>query len=208
MTDLTTLMSRATATVDATPAAVLDDDVSRGQRARRRRTRLVGTGVAAVLAAAVAVGAPLTSTIPSAAAAELVTYRAEQPAGFTIAEVPEGWHVLSSDRSNMMLGDVDDDGSDPNSFEGRIVASLVSSGSLPGDDLEAQTFAVGGQEVLVYELLGADGEPGGTLGVFVPEGDGDYLSVQLPPELHWTGDVAARFAEGLDVTDEADHTVG
>jgi len=208
MSDLTTLMSRATATVDATPASVLDDDVSRGQRARRHRTRLVGTGVAAALAAAVAVGVPLTSTAPSAAAAELVAYTAEQPAGFTIAEVPEGWHVLSSDRSSLVLADGDDNGSDPNSFEGRIVASLVGSGSLPGADLDAETFAVGGQEVLVYEMLDADGEPGGTLGVFAPEGDGDYLSVQLPPELHWTSEVAARFVDGIDVTDQAGHTVG
>jgi hypothetical protein len=207
MSDLTTLMFRATATVDATPASVLDDDVSRGQRARRRRTRLVGTGVAGVFAATVAVGVPLTSTAP-ASAAELVAYTAEQPAGFTIAEVPEGWHVLSSDRSSLMLADGDDDGSDPNNLEGRIVASLVGSESLPGGDLEAQTFAVGGQEVLVYELLAVDGEPGGTLGVFAPEGDGDYLSVQLPPELHWKGEVAARFVEGLDVTDDAGHTVG
>ena len=208
MSDLTTLMSRATATIDATPAAVLDDDVSRGQRARRRRTRLVGTGVAAALAAVVAVGAPLTSTTPSAAAAELVAYTAEQPAGFTIAEVPEGWHVLSSDRSSLVLADGDDNGSDPNSFEGRIVASLVGSGALPGADLDAESFAVGGQEVLVYKMLDENGEPGGTLGVFAPEGDGDYLSVQLPPELHWTSEVAARFVDGIDVTDQAGHTVG
>ncbi|QTE28592.1 hypothetical protein [Pengzhenrongella sicca] len=208
MSDLTTLMSRATATVDATPAAVLDDDVSRGQRARRRRTRLVGTGVAGAFAATVAVGAPLLTSTTPAAAAELVAYTAEQPAGFTIAEVPEGWHVLSSDRSSLMLADGDDDGSDPSSFEGRIVASLVGSQSLPGGEFEAQTFAVGGQEVLVYDMLEVDGQPGGTLGVFAPEGDGDYLSVQLPPELHWTGEVAARFVEGLDVTDDAGHTGG
>ncbi|MBB2925432.1 hypothetical protein [Cellulomonas cellasea] len=208
MSDLTTLMTRATSAAAATPsAATLDDDVSRGRRARRRRTRLVGSGAVGALAVTAAVGASLTSTAPSAAAAELVAYTAEQPAGFTIAEVPEGWHVLSSDPSNLVLADGDDAGADPNSFEGRIVASLVGEESVPSG-IDARTFDVDGRDVLVYELLGADGEPDGTLGVFAPEGAGDYLSVQLPPELHWTGDLAARFVEGLDVTASAEHSRG
>ncbi|MFS0699670.1 hypothetical protein AB6N24_06805 [Cellulomonas sp. 179-A 4D5 NHS] len=208
MSDLTTLMTRATSTHDVSPsAATLDDDVSRGRRARRRRTRLVGSGVVGAFAVTAAVAASLTSTAPSAAATELVAYTAEQPAGFTIAEVPEGWHVLSSDPSSLVLADGDDPGADPNSFEGRIVASLVGQESVPSG-IDAETFEVDGRDVLVYELLDADGEPGGTLGVFAPEGDGDYLSVQLPPELHWTADVAARFVEGLDVTASAQHSRG
>lgn len=208
MSDLTTLMTRATSTVGQAPsAAALDEDVSRGRLARRRRTRLVGSGVVGAFAVTAAVGASLASTAPSAAAAELVAYTAAQPAGFTIAEVPEGWHVLSSDPSNLVLADADDDGADPNSFEGRIVASLVGEESVPVG-LDAETFDVDGRDVLVYDLLGADGRPSGTLGVFAPEGDGDYLSVQLPAGLHWTGDIAARFVEGLDVTGSAQHTRG
>ncbi|WP_258724623.1 hypothetical protein [Cellulomonas sp. NS3] len=208
MSDLTTLMTRATSAADTIPsAATLDDDLDRGRRARRRRTRLVGSGVVGAFAVTAAVGASLTSTAPSAAAAELVAYTAGQPAGFTIAEVPEGWHVLSSDAGNLVLADGDDAGADPNSFEGRIVASLVGQESVPSG-IDARTFEVDGRDVLVYELLGADGEPDGALGVFAPEGDGDYLSVQLPPELHWTGDLAARFVEGLDVTESAQHSRG
>lgn len=208
MSDLTTLMTRATSAADLTPsAATLDDDVSRGRRARRRRTRLVGSGVVGAFAVTAAVGASLTSTAPSAAAAELVAYTAEQPAGFTIAEVPKGWHVLSSDAGNLVLADGDDGGADPDSFEGRIVASLVTQESVP-TGIDARTFDVGGREVLVYELLGADSEPSGTLGVFAPEGGEEYLSVQLPPELHWTGEVAARFVEGIDVTEDAQQSHG
>ncbi|MGW6131219.1 hypothetical protein ACWFNE_14440 [Cellulomonas sp. NPDC055163] len=207
MSDLTTLMTRATSAAVTPSAATLDDDVSRGRRARRRRTRLVGSGVVGALAVTAAVGASLTSTAPSAAAAELVAFTAEQPAGFTIAEVPEGWHVLSSDAGSLVLADADDPGADPNSYEGRIVATLVGEASVP-TGIDARTFEVDGRDVLVYELLDADGEPGGTLGVFAPEGDGDYLSVQLPPELHWEADLAARFVEGLDVTASAQHSVG
>lgn len=208
MTDLTTLMSRAAADIDATPTpATLDGDLSRGQHARRRRRGLVGTGALAAFAATVAVVAPLTSGAPPAAAAELVTYTEQQPAGFTIDEVPEGWHVLSSDRGNLILAGSDDTGADATSFEGRIVASLVSEESVP-TSLEPETVTVDGQETLVFDLLGADDSPSGTLGVFAPLGGGDYLSVQLPPGLHWTAEIAAQFADGLDVTDDADHSVG
>lgn len=208
MSDLNTLMSRATADVATTPSpATLDADVSRGQRARRRRNRIVGSGVGGAFAVTAAVGIGFTSSAVPAAAVELVAYTEQQPAGFTIEEVPEGWHVLSSDAGSLVLADGDDTGADPASFEGRIVATLVGDESLPAS-LEAQEFTVDGDRTLVYEMLGADGEPGGTLGVFVPEGDGGYLSVQLPPELGWSGETAAQFAGGLDVTGSAEPTRG
>ncbi|WP_028045801.1 hypothetical protein [Cellulomonas sp. URHE0023] len=208
MNDLHTLLSRAAADIDATPtAAVLDDDVTRGAHARRRRRGFVGSGLAVVAVATVALGASLVPTASPAAAAELVEYTAEQPPGFTIAEVPEGWHVLSSDASSLILADAGDDGADPSMVVGRIVASLVNEDFMP-TSLTAETVTVDGQETLVYDLLGEDGTPSGTLGVYVPEGGGDYLEVQLPATLNWTPEIAARFADGLDVTDSAEHTVG
>lgn len=208
MSDLTTLMNRAAADLDGAPnPSTLDDDVHRGQHARRRRRSVVGTGVAGAFAATVAVGLSLGPTAGSAAAVELVTYTEDQPDGFTIAEVPEGWHVLSSDQGNLVLADGADSGADENSFEGRIVASLVAAESLP-TSLEAQTFTIDGAETSVYNMLGGDDQPSGTLGVFVTEEDGSYLSVQLPPELHWDAEAAAQFASGLDVTDSAEYSVG
>lgn len=208
MSDLHTLMHRAAADLDGAPTpSTLDDDLRRGQHARRRRRGMVGTGVAGTLVATAAVGLSLGPTAGAAAAVELVTYTDAQPAGFTIDEVPEGWHVLSSDQGNLILADGDDPGADANSFEGRIVASLVGAESLP-TVLEAQTFTIDGAETFVYDMLGADDEPSGTLGVFVAEADGSYLSVQLPPELHWDGEAAAQFAGGLDVTDSAEPSVG
>ncbi|MEP7765165.1 hypothetical protein [Sanguibacter sp. 25GB23B1] len=208
MSDLTTLMNRAAADLDSAPTpSTLDDDVHRGQHARRRRRGLVGTGLTGAFAATVAVGLSLGPTAGPAAAVDLVTYTEQQPAGFTIAEVPEGWHVLSSDQGNLILADGDDSGADANSFEGRIVASLVGAESLP-TSLEAETFTVDGAETFVYDMLGADHQPSGTLGVFVAESDGSYLSVQLPSELHWDGEAAAQFAGGLEVTDSAEYSVG
>lgn len=208
MSDLTTLMNRAAADLDGAPTpSTLDGDLRRGQHARRRRRGLVGTGVTGAFAATVAVGLSLGPTAGPAAAVELVTYTEEQPAGFTIAEVPEGWHVLSSDQGNLILADGNDSGADASSLEGRIVASLVGPESLP-TSLEAQTFTIEGAETSVYNMLGADDQPSGTLGVFVAEADGGYLSVQLPPDLHWDGEAAAQFASGLDVTDSAEYSFG
>jgi len=207
MSDLTTLMNRAAADVDGAPTlATLDGDVQRGRQARRRRRGVVGTGVGGALAAVVAVGVSVGSTVGPAAAVDLVAYTDAQPAGFTIEEVPDGWHVLSSDAGNLVLADADDAGTDPDVFEGRIVASLVGEESLPSS-LTPQTFVVDGEETFVYDLLGADDEPSGTLGVFVAD-DGGYLSVQLPAELRWDAEVAARFAGVLDVTDAAEPSFG
>jgi hypothetical protein len=208
VSNLNTLMSRATADLAAAPApTTLDADLSRGHQARRRRARLAGSGVGGAFAITAAVGIGFASSAAPAAAVELVAYTEQQPAGFTIAEIPDGWHVLSSDAGSLMLADADDTGADPSSFEGRIVATLVGTESLPSS-LDAQTFTVDGDRTLVYEMLGADSQPSGTLGVFVPEGDGGYLSVQLPPELGWSGEVAAQFAGGLDVTGAAEPTRG
>lgn len=208
MSDLSTLMSRATADVASSPAsATLDADLDRGRRARRHRTRLVGTGLGGAFAVTAAVGIGFGTSASPAAAVELVAYTDQQPAGFTIEQVPEGWHVLASDAGSLVLADADDSGADPSWFEGRIVATLVGEASLP-TSLEAETFTVDGDRTLVYGMLGADGQPDGTLGVFAEEGDGAYLSVQLPPELGWSGEVAAEFAGGLAVTGSAEPTVG
>jgi DNA-directed RNA polymerase specialized sigma24 family protein len=176
---------------------VLDEDVLRGRHARRRRRGVVGTRAVAVLAVAVAVGLSVESTVGPAAAVDLVDYTAEQPAGFAIAQVPDGWRVLSSDAGSLTLGDADGSGPAAGASAGRIVASLVGAGALP-ESSTPRTFTVDGETTLVYETSGTG--TGGTLDVYVPADDGGYLSVRLPPELEWDGAVAARFAAGLDVT--------
>lgn len=209
MSTLSTLMTRATADVDATPtAAVLDDDVARGHRARRQHgRRAAGAGVTAVLALGLAVGIPLTSTDQTAAAVPLVTFAGEQPEGFVLDVVPQGWHVLASTSGDLVLAAEGDAGADPASYEGRIVASLLGDASVPDDLATAPTVTVDGEEVSVYPMWGEDG-PDGTHGVFVPQADGEYLYVQVPAEVHWTAQAAAEFAATVTATGNAVASVG
>ncbi|GIG41761.1 hypothetical protein [Cellulomonas phragmiteti] len=208
MSNLTDLMTRAAAGIDATPTAeVLDDDLARGHRARRLRSRrAAGAGVTAVLAVGLALAVPLTST-PPAAAVPLVAFVGEQPDGFVLDVVPEGWRVLASTPGDLVLAAEGDSGEDPAVYTGRIVATLLAPGSVPDDLGTAPTVTVDGEVVSVYPMLGADG-PDGTHGVFVAQGDGRYLYVQVPAEVHWTAQAAAEFAATVTATGDATASVG
>src|SRR5689334_22712783 len=78
-------------------------DVTRGRHAvtRRRRLRLGLCGAAVAVAVAVAVGAGQAGRLPggtsSSTRVQLVSYTGEQPRGFKINTVPDGWQVISDD---------------------------------------------------------------------------------------------------------------
>ena len=209
MSNLTSLMNRAADGVTTTPTSdVLDADVTRGRSARRRRTgRAAGLGVTAALALGLAVAVPLSST-PPAAAVPLVAFVGDQPDGFVLDVVPEGWRVLASNEGELVLAAEGDDGADPGWYEGRIAVSLLSEGSLPSDLDTAPEFTVDGVDVRVYPMKGADGGADGTHGVFVPQEDGAYLYAQVPPEVHWSAQAAADFAATITVTDDVQGSVG
>lgn len=210
MSDLHTLMARATAGTDVPPSpGTVAADLARGRAARRRRTgRFTGLGVAAVLAVGLAVGLPTTTGTAPAAAVPLVAYVGDQPAGFLLDTVPEGWRVVASWPGELVLAGADDDGENPGSYVGRIVVNLVDRAGTPLDAAEGGTVRVDGTDVLVHELLGATG-PDGYRGAWVPLGDGqDALYVQVPPEVRWSAQDVARFAVGITVTADAQKGVG
>lgn len=208
MSTLTTLMNRAADGVTTTPTSdVLDADVTRGRTARRRRTgRAAGLGVTAALALGLAVAVPLSST-PPAAAVPLVAFVGDQPDGFVLDVVPEGWRVLASNPGELVLAPQGDDGADPAAYDGRIAVSLLGEGSLPSDLDTAPQFTADGVDVRVYPMKGADG-PDGTHGVFVPQQDGAYLYAQVPAEVHWSAQAAADFAATITVTGDVQGSVG
>ncbi|TDB81937.1 hypothetical protein, partial [Micromonospora sp. KC721] len=106
-------------TPDQTSPDVVTADVARGHRAltRRRQRRLAFSGAAVALVATVALGAgqiggtggaptrvaegPGTSTNTSRL--QLVAYTGTQPVGFEVSTVPEGWKVVSSDKSSFIV---------------------------------------------------------------------------------------------------------
>lgn len=211
MTDLSTLMNRATADIGDATTVVIDDDMARAQRARRKRLRAGGfSGVAA--AATLAIGLPLIAGGSPASAVDLIDYTGAQPDGFTLVELPEGWHLYVSDDSSLVLSPnndplIHDPGSGLIALEGRISISLVDEEFLP-PFFESRTMAIDDTTARVWDMIDEGGASSGAVTVMVPQGEGDYLSVQLPRELHWTDAEASRFIEGIDVDDDARHTAG
>lgn len=213
MTDLSTLMNRATANIGDSSPAVIDNDMVRAQQAQRARRRRLGAGGfgGLAVAAALALSLPFVGSVRPASAVELVDYAGAQPAGFTLDEVPEGWHLFVSDNSSLVLSPESDPRTfDPSSgvvgLEGRIDISVVAEEFLP--TLDSRDLTIGGTAARAYDMLGEADTPSGVVGVFVPQSDGRYLSVQLPAELNWTDAEASEFIAGIDVDENATPTAG
>ena len=205
MTDLTTLMTRATADIGGATDATIDNDVTRAQRARRKRLGASGLGGATAVVT-LALGLPLIAGGAPASAVELVAYAGSQPDGFTLEEVPEGWNLSVSDDSSLLLSPQDeplplDSANGLVGVEDLIAISLVAEESLPS--LASRTLPISDTTARAYDMLGASDAPSGVVGVFVPQGEGMYLSVQLPRELHWSDAEASQFIEGIDVDADA-----
>lgn len=209
MTNLNSLMTRATENIGEASDTTIANDLARARRARRARFGTGGVGGAAVVT--LALGFPLIAGGAPASAVELVDYVGSQPKGFTLEEVPEGWHLYVADDSSLILSPqsdplVHDPASGVIAWEGRIAITLVAEESLPA--LASRALRVGNDTAQAYNMLDASDTPSDVMSVFVPQGEGTYLSVQLPAELRWTDTEASQFIDGIDVDDHAVITAG
>ncbi|MEV0899421.1 hypothetical protein [Actinoplanes sp. NPDC049802] len=209
-------------------------DLARGRSAlRRRRTAQAAGGsvfMAAALAAVIVAGTGLSggTTAPEAAGdrpsagatvagpTQLVAYQGEQPKGFTLDKVPQGWVLQGADEygitiapagipdvvpSNAPPGVPDND---PHSFEGKIMAQLQEFG--PGDDLvgTGKKVTVAGKEAVFTKML--DQSTGHAL--FVKLGADRWMYVQVWDGLGWGEKQVVEFAGGIHVDDSAKVTHG
>lgn len=202
---------------------VVAADVARGHRALARR-RLAFSGAAVVVATAAAVGAGQlilpggasttegSSPRTQASRLQLVAYTGAQPAGFQVSTVPEGWRVVSSDRSMFVVSPPGQDAPAPApgaavSVRGQITVSLQSLSRLPAES-----------PVTKVDVNGRAGELGfpeetpGKLSdlrwLIFPDGAGRKVLIQVPGRLGLSDDQIVRFAEGVTVTDEAQSVGG
>jgi hypothetical protein len=135
----------------------------------------------------------------------LVSYEGDQPVGFVIDKVPEGWEVQGADTGVLTLAPIGATDRDINSFVGKIA---VTQGDQLPDGLTPTEVAVGDADGLVFRMKGGeDGEDGGKT-LFVRQPSGDYLVIQTPPELGWADEELAEFGAGIHVTDDAVTSVG
>jgi hypothetical protein len=219
MTSIDTILSSVAPAEVRPDPAVVDADLARGRAAltavrRRRAFRRVSLGVsaAAVVAgvvAVIAIGTGSTgSSRPSGADAQvaapgnsrtaaqirLVDYTGSQLPGFTVRQVPDGWHLSTSTSTALLI--TPDDGSlnnDPDDFEGKLAVLIQSSdepGLGPGD-----AVTVNGQPGRLDSQAG-----GGVLLLRFDTPDGHVVDVQAPLSLHWASAQIVTFAEGVTVT--------
>jgi hypothetical protein len=129
----------------------------------------------------------------------LVAYHGDQPEGFTVAQVPEGWFLQGTNAFSLTVAPKGDTTS-PDAFEGKLVVMLLSS-SAPQRLPEGDPVSVGGQDGVVAH---------GPADVLTYKDDaGHFVQVQAwRSALHWTNDQLVSFAEGVQVTADAQPGVG
>jgi len=233
MNEIEQVLDQAARSVETTPESdLVDADVRRGQSAllRRRRRRAVWTSAgstlaaAAIVATAIVVGGsdrsgsgeapaarPDTSRPDTAAGpgpqtepgVRLVAYTGEQPNGFIVDQVPDGWYIQDPEHPQFSLTIAPNgDTSHPDGFDGKLVVFLLSS-SVP------QQLPENGDPVTV------DGQPGAVTHadaadlLTYADADGRYVQVQAwRSALHWSNEQLVEFAEGVEVTSDAEAGVG
>jgi hypothetical protein len=212
-------------------ADVVAADVARGHRAlsRRRRRRIACSSAVLAVAVSVGVGAgqltrPGDSASPAASGpgattqaprVRLAAYTGAQPVGFKVRTVPEGWHVVSSDRSEFVVAppgaDTSASKNDPAggraiSLEGRIAVMLQGMSRLPGHS-PVTKVDVNGEQGRLGLADGGDAKTRAKWLIF-PDGAGHQVLVQVPTSLGLTDAQIVRFARGVTVTGDAQATHG
>lgn len=137
----------------------------------------------------------------SGTAVRLVAYTGSQPEGYRLATVPQGWVVQGSDAWSLVLAPADTIDTDPNSLAGKIAVSTQAQ--MPSG-LPSESVTVNG--LAGHLVTMEDNTDGRTL--FVEQPGGGYLTIQVWDGLGWTGERIVEFAAGIEVTGDAQQTVG
>lgn len=213
MSDLNSMLNNAAGAPRPTTESDLAGDLARGHSAlRRRRFTLVANGTLALAVVGGLVVAstgdfdgssPPNSPAIAAPAAEFdttsviqfVAYSGDQPAGFEVATVPEGWKLQGVNSYVLLIAPPS--GVDPSLdvFIGKIAVMLESqdaSGPYEGD------------EITVGNGTGVISRPGDGYGqLHWTDAKGHNLVVQWPDQGQWTDAQIADFAAGVAVTGDA-----
>jgi hypothetical protein len=227
MSDIKELLDRTARSVDVTPSAeTVEADLRRGRAAlaRRRRGWAIRFFVAGAVAAVVIgttivagnlggtqeiIGPPPSPRIDANESSEpdlggipvrLVAYDGDQLDGFIVDQVPQGWFLQGSNAFSLTIAPQGDTTS-PDGFVGKLVVMLLSS--------DAPQELPNGEPVKVGEYDGVvtPGPPADTL--YYEDDAGHFVQIQAwRATLGWTNEQLASFAEGVQVTSDAQAGVG
>jgi hypothetical protein len=196
--------------------AQVDADISRGRRAaHRRRARQAGAGTA--LAGVLAIGgfavtAPAgrhhsTRAGVTAAATlgiKLVDFSGTQPSGFTLARVPQGWSIETSNPYFLVIAPTGTTHPDPENMVGKLMVTFEPAQPA---DLSGTPIAVGPGNGLVRRAPDPSGDGQSAL-LDLQSPSGQWVRVQSPSALGWTDQQVADFAAGVTVTPDAQRAPG
>jgi hypothetical protein len=219
MTDLKDLLGLALD--DAPPRAhagttPVEDDLARGQRLLRRRTRnRMMAGSAAVAVAAVAVIVPALASGPGAAGTKvakatagsrpgtagikLVDYTGTQPPGYTVAVIPDHWVIQGSNPFALTIAPANASNKDPNVFIGKLVILQESFDT---------SHAPGWTRTNVHGREAYYGVADAIASLVIEQAPGRWLDVQAPTSLGWTEQQEAQFGAGVMILPTAQEGKG
>jgi hypothetical protein len=133
---------------------------------------------------------------------QLVDYTGAQLPGFKVTEIPQGWHLSTSNSVALLI--TPDDGSagdDPDVFAGKL-AVLVRSDDQRG-------LGPGTPETVDRQPARYQSDSGGGVAMLTfTTADGQGVNVQVPTSLGWTPDQVTAFAAGVTVVGPLGHTHG
>ncbi len=225
MNEIKDALERTGRSAEVAPSnETVEADLERGRvaLARRRRGRTIGWGIAGITALVVAAAAIVAGNLggtpdetrssaaprtggPASAPAHgssvrLVAYNGDQLEGFVVDQVPEGWFLQGSNAFRLTVAPQGDTTS-PDDFEGKLVVMLLSS-SAPQHLPQGDPVKVGGNDGVVSHQGPAD-----TL--TYADDAGHFVQIQAwSSALGWTNEELAAFAEGVQVTSDAQPGVG
>ena len=133
---------------------------------------------------------------------QLVDYTGAQLPGFKVTEIPQGWHLSTSNSVALLI--TPDDGSagdNPDVFVGKL-AVLVRSDDQHG-------LGPGTPETVDGQPARYQADSGGGVAMLTfTTADGHGVNIQVPASLRWTPDQVTAFATGVTVVDPLGHTHG
>jgi hypothetical protein len=213
MTDLKDLLGLA---LDDAPMGTyagtmpVEDDLARGRRLLRRRTRnrvIAGGAAVAVVAIAAIVptvasgsGAPGSNTTadsrphpsakPATASIKLVDYTGTQPPGYTVTTIPDRWVIQGSTPFALTIAPANASDKNPNVFIGKLVIFQESfdtsdTGGLKKTEVQGHVAYYGVQDDIAS--------------LVIEQTPSRWLDVQAPTSLGWTEQQEAQFGAGVTI---------
>jgi hypothetical protein len=231
MTDLKEMLGLA---LDDAPTAAhagamrgVDDDLARGRRLLRRRTRgrMLGASAAvAAIAVAVAMPAlsngpnakpaaaasrPATAGVPHSASAgashpaatgiRLVAYTGAQPPGYVVKEIPDNWVIQGSTPFALTIAPANAADKNPDSYLGKLV---VTQESFDISDAPGWTSVRIPGHTAYYTVQDR------TASLVIEQTASRWLLVQAPTSLHWTEQQEVQFGLGVTILSTAQEAKG